>query len=336
MFRRSALLWMLLPAVAGCAPRTPRPTTYASPPVDSVQAAEPDVIAPPPVAAPSLDVAPPPPVGEDGMLPVTVNNLSQPPGKTFAAPPVAQTVASADPAPAGVPDNGEVTAAPGDTVYSLARRYRTSPQALIRANNMTAPYALNVGQRVRIPGAEAGRDVSADLPAEVDPTQTGTIASITERLNLPSPLDEGTPATSDSADAEASPAVGASGRLSPPVEGGGVKADYGQTYRGKPTNGIVYATYEDAPVRAAAAGRVVYVGEAAGYGQVVLIRHDDGLLTNYGYLKKILTAQGKRVSSGEVIARAGKSPGSTQAAVMFEVRKGAEAQNPNRYLGEGA
>ncbi|WP_425228139.1 M23 family metallopeptidase [Sphingomonas sp.] len=86
------------------------------------------------------------------------------------------------------------------------------------------------------------------------------------------------------------------------------------------------------PIRAAAAGRVAYVGQRSGYGNVVEIDHGNGLLTRYAHLSGFDTAVGQQVSRGAQIARMGSTGRSTGTHLHFEVRVNGEAVNPRRFL----
>ncbi|MGN0708895.1 MAG: murein hydrolase activator EnvC family protein [Anaerovoracaceae bacterium] len=90
------------------------------------------------------------------------------------------------------------------------------------------------------------------------------------------------------------------------------------------------------PVKAAAAGVVIYAGWNGGYGNCVAISHGSGLITLYGHNSSILVSVGQRVSQGTVIAKSGSTGWSTGPHVHFEVRKGSMNSyvtvNPRNYL----
>ena len=95
---------------------------------------------------------------------------------------------------------------------------------------------------------------------------------------------------------------------------------------------LITATDGDA-VKASAAGEVIYVGNLNNYGNMVLVRHDNGLVTNYARLKKTFVQKGQKVDKGDLIASAGTSKDFQNSDVLFEVRKGTKAVNPLDYIG---
>jgi murein DD-endopeptidase MepM/ murein hydrolase activator NlpD len=90
-----------------------------------------------------------------------------------------------------------------------------------------------------------------------------------------------------------------------------------------------------AEVRATAAGTVVLAGWNGGYGQVVEVRHQDGVTTRYGHLSKILVKAGQEVEAGAVIGRVGSTGRSTGPHLHYETRRDDKPVNPAPYLAAG-
>jgi murein DD-endopeptidase MepM/ murein hydrolase activator NlpD len=86
------------------------------------------------------------------------------------------------------------------------------------------------------------------------------------------------------------------------------------------------------PILAAAPGRVVYVGQRQGYGNVVEVDHGHGILTRYAHLSRFGVRPGALVQRGDAIARMGSTGRSTGTHLHFEVRVNGNAINPARFL----
>ncbi len=97
-------------------------------------------------------------------------------------------------------------------------------------------------------------------------------------------------------------------------------------------DGVDIAAPQGAIVSAAAAGTVIYAGEQAGYGAIVILRHEGGLVTLYAHNSAILVEEGDRVARGEPIARVGQTGRTSGPHLHFEVREGARPRNPLLFL----
>jgi len=96
--------------------------------------------------------------------------------------------------------------------------------------------------------------------------------------------------------------------------------------------GIEIAGNVGDPVRAAAAGVVVYSGNGlVGYGELIIIKHSDSLLSAYGHNSKRLVTEGQHVSAGQVIAQMGSS-GASRVELGFQIRKDGNPVDPLSYL----
>jgi lipoprotein NlpD len=88
------------------------------------------------------------------------------------------------------------------------------------------------------------------------------------------------------------------------------------------------------PIRAASNGRVVYVGDKIkGYGLLVIVRHDNGLLTAYGQNQRVLVREGNDVKQGQPLALMGGAS-QEKGSVLFEVRKNRQPVDPMAFLAD--
>jgi murein DD-endopeptidase MepM/ murein hydrolase activator NlpD len=122
------------------------------------------------------------------------------------------------------------------------------------------------------------------------------------------------------------------GRFAWPVRGRVVSA-YGVTANGTHNDGINIAAPKGAPVTAIEGGVVAYAGnELRGYGNLVLIKHPDGLISAYAHCEELLVKRGEQVSAGQVIAKVGATGGVSEPQLHFEVRRGKKAVDPREFL----
>jgi biotin carboxyl carrier protein len=122
------------------------------------------------------------------------------------------------------------------------------------------------------------------------------------------------------------------GRFPWPVRGP-IVASYGSTANGGRNDGINIAAPRGTPIRAIAAGEVAYAGnELRGYGNLVLIKHDDGWISAYAHCDQLLVKKGDKVAAGQVIAKVGTTGGVSEPQLHFELRRGKRAVDPREFL----
>ncbi len=117
-----------------------------------------------------------------------------------------------------------------------------------------------------------------------------------------------------------------------PVRGRVINA-FGSKNAGKANDGIDIAVPEGTPVKAAENGVVIYAGDGLKeFGNTVLVRHEDGLVTVYGHASEIKVSRGEKVKRGQEIARSGMSGSADMPKLHFEVRKNSAPVDPSTYL----
>jgi murein DD-endopeptidase MepM/ murein hydrolase activator NlpD len=98
--------------------------------------------------------------------------------------------------------------------------------------------------------------------------------------------------------------------------------------------GINIAVPEGTPVKAAEAGTVTYAGsEVKGYGNLVLVKHENGYVSAYAHNGSLNVKRGEQVKRGQVIATSGQTGNVTSPQLHFEIRKGAQPVDPMKHLG---
>ncbi|WP_061123727.1 peptidoglycan DD-metalloendopeptidase family protein [Caballeronia catudaia] len=255
----------------------------------------------------------------------------------LSAPPVVQSTSpSVTPAPvvplgpatgaAASVEPGFYRVKPGDTLYAISRNFKQKPADLAKWNNLPESRQVNVGQVLRVtqPGTSAPSSAAA----------ASTPSKIAQPPLLPTPEKSVAqkPATEKpAASEEHQPAVAANapkGTFVWPVHGEVVRKFGASGNKGIDIEGKV-----GQPVKAAAAGKVVYAGSGLrSYGRMIIVKHGNDYLTAYAYNEKLLVKEGDSVKQGSTIADMGTGPSGTPA-LHFEVRKSGAAVDPMPLLG---
>jgi murein DD-endopeptidase MepM/ murein hydrolase activator NlpD len=227
----------------------------------------------------------------------------------------------------------------GDTIYSISRRYHLAMNQIVRANKIAPPYQIFTGQNLKLYGSQAPNQRQAsNLTIQSRPlaVKSGPVASspkvktdprkqIARVQSKPSLPRRPRPVVSKPA-----PRSGKFFLL--PVRGK-IISRFGAKQRGLHNDGVNIAAPSGASVRAAENGIVVYSGnELLGYGNMVLVRHADGLMTAYGHNQTLLVQKGQKIRRGQVIAKVGSSGNVSAPQLHFEIRKGKNAVNPAKYI----
>jgi len=117
---------------------------------------------------------------------------------------------------------------------------------------------------------------------------------------------------------------------------GRIISEFGSKPGGGRNEGINLAVPEGTPVRAAAPGTVIYSGnELKGYGNLVLLRHDDGWVSAYAHNSELKVKRGDTLRRGDVVGLAGATGSVASPQVHFELRRGNKPVDPLRYLPRG-
>ncbi|MEM9421118.1 MAG: peptidoglycan DD-metalloendopeptidase family protein [Pseudomonadota bacterium] len=217
--------------------------------------------------------------------------------------------------------DGIYTVKPGDTLYSLSRQFDMDLATLATTNGLSAPYSLSVNQRLVIPASVDAYQPATKLTQPVVRTAplTVTPAAPAVPVGVPTPLIDAEPILVSKTPES---------RFAWPLRGA-IVMSYGMTAQGVKNDGINIAAPVGAPVRAAADGEVVYTGsELEGYGNLLLVRHDDGWVSAYAHTDTILVPKGARVKQGQVVAKVGDTGNVEQPQLHFELRHELTPQDP--------
>jgi lipoprotein NlpD len=250
---------------------------------------------------------------------------------------------------AAQPQRSTYTVKSGDTLYSIAFRYGLDYRKVATANGIGSSYTIYPGQKIyldeTVPSAQPVPSRAVPVPA---PRPVTTPTPVT----APADRDVSAPATV----VQSKPVVSEPTRTTAPVSSPAIatvkQETAADTYAGAevdawlwPTRGSVTRDYSESvhkgidiggergdPIVAAAAGKVVYAGTGiVGFGELLIIKHNDVYLSAYGHNERLLVAEGQTVAAGQTIAEKGSS-GTDTVKLHFEIRMEGKPIDPQRLL----
>ncbi|POE16454.1 murein hydrolase activator NlpD [Pectobacterium odoriferum] len=247
----------------------------------------------------------------------------------------------------------------GDTLFYIAWITGNDYRDLAQRNNIPEPYSLNVGQSLSL-GSGSGNNASGG-----GLTSGGGVLATTDatRGGVPTPPSSAQIQTT-SVDSQSTNAYSGNqgkqnvGKMLPttgapttaPVSAPAAVASSNTAAVGSwrwPTDGKVIDSFSDSeggnkgidiagsrgqPITATASGRVVYAGNALrGYGNLIIIKHNDDYLSAYAHNDTMLVREQQDVTAGQKIATMG-STGTSSVRLHFEIRYKGKSVNPLRFL----
>lgn len=226
----------------------------------------------------------------------------------------------------------------GDSLYTIAFRFGLDWRDIAEWNGVRAPYVIYPDQELRLspPRGKASNEVvtrAAPPPA----------ASVSQDQQADAPVKKPGAAPATPAASPTPPVAETGVRPLPPVSAarfepgkwrwptdGRVLSSFRANDPSR--NGIEIAGSEGQPVVAAAAGEVVYSGSGLiGYGELIIVKHNDQLLSAYAHNRRRLVSEGQAVAAGELLAEMGRND-RNQPMLHFEIRVNGTPQDPLKYL----
>jgi lipoprotein NlpD len=214
----------------------------------------------------------------------------------------------------------------GDTLFSVAWRFEQDPDVLRRRNQLNSDL-ITPGQSLKLKGEVPLEPVTEPQPKAMTPPP---IKAEPEPVQKPAITQK--PKTAPKKEPKPQP------KATPTPQFAGWRW---------PVNGPILETYSEktrfsrsvqlggkvgTPVKAAASGRVVYAGDGlVGFGNLVIISHEEKLLSAYGHNQSLSVKVGDVVRAGQVIAQMG-STGTDRVKLHFEIRKQGKPINPVSLL----
>lgn len=232
---------------------------------------------------------------------------------------------------------------------NLARQERDAPTVQtarlgsIERENLDAPATQNSSAAGNVdmpPQPQANGGISRTNVEKAvltpDTARDGGTDAVTpgrkpEAKNAPVKLEEASTTTRANIPTT-TPKLSGQGKYMRPVSGR-VISSFGPKADGLHNDGINIKAARGTPVRSAENGVVVYAGDdLAGYGNLILIRHQGKIMTAYAHLDKMLVEKGATVERGQSIGTVGSTGQVESPQLHFEVRKGSTPINPDNYL----
>lgn len=223
----------------------------------------------------------------------------------------------------------------GETLYGIAWIYGRDYRELGSANGISPPWTIKAGQVLRldlrgtIKSSSASRTAtSTSRPATSRPASSPRAKPPAQTpANAPKPTVTRKPDTSVPLASRTQTVASIPWRWPHP---GTVIAGY--SVSGKVNKGVDIAGKAGDAVRAAADGNVVYAGDGLlGYGNLIIVNHNEHYLSAYAHNRKIRVREGENVKAGQVIAELGSS-GTERPKLHFEIRKNGNPVDPTHYL----
>ncbi len=202
---------------------------------------------------------------------------------------------------------------PQDTLYSIAWRYDLDFHDLARWNNIGPDFRIVVGQTLVLTPTNAPRTAVAAVPRANSTAKTHSAPKTNS-----APANTGSSNNASAGNASGLSWVWPTDRLAAPqpVSGGG----------------ILIAGRVGQDVRAASSGRVVYNGSGIrGYGNLIIIKHGENLLSAYAHNRESLVHEGQEVGTGQLIAHMGEGAPS-KPVLYFEIRRNGKPIDPLPFL----
>jgi lipoprotein NlpD len=205
----------------------------------------------------------------------------------------------------------------GDTLSEIAERQRIGMRKLASWNGLGPPYDIYAGQLLRVQPPDGGTASRSSGGRQVASTGSGRAARPVRTSARPPSAVAGTDAASS-----------------------GIKWDWplrGSVKQGfragdRTRSGIRIGAGAGTPVAAAADGTVVYSGSGLkGYGNLIIVKHNNRYLSAYGYNRQLLVREGDRVKRGQRLAEVGQAANG-ESLLHFEIRRDGVAVDPLRFL----
>lgn len=226
--------------------------------------------------------------------------------------------------------NGYYRVREGDTLGEIALRQGVELQRLARWNALKPPYVIYRGSLLRVaPPGQSARRAVAQAPAKAAVSASSGAARTAQTPGKSAPATTATVSAAASSPQAASRRAASGVPWEWPLSGPLL-----QTFRegDRTRSGIRIGGQPGQAVLAAADGKVVYSGDGLkGYGNLIIIKHNEKYLSAYGFNRRLLVREGEAVKCGQPVAEVGQGPEGAYL-MHFEIRRHGTVVDPLLYL----
>ena len=238
---------------------------------------------------------------------------------------------------------------PGETLYAIGWWYGVDYRKLARINSIAPPYELTPGDKLLLTRFSTHRPVLTPVKKQQHAKKSANAAGQATAT-----------ATADNASKKSPRAAGQNTENSVAVKSAAVPQALARPLIGTTdadavqqihwqwpalgsllqrfdnssqfNKGIKLAGAQGQQIYAAAPGKIVYTGNALlGYGNLVIVKHNNEFLSAYGHVRKLLVKEGDYIKAGQQIAEMGSS-GTNRVMLHFEIRRSGQPVDPLRFL----
>jgi lipoprotein NlpD len=236
---------------------------------------------------------------------------------------------------------GYYSVKPGDTLIRIGLETGQNWRDIVRWNALENPNIIEVGQVLRV----VSPNVVATADSGVATSRPVTSSNVTPTPANPASAASASASAAAAAASAASAAASAAKAAAPVVASPPASAGEDDMAFIWPTPGTVLAGFDEAknkgldlsgkagdPVLAAADGRVVYAGAGLrGYGNLIILKHNNTFLTAYAHNQTLLVKEDQSVRKGQKVAEMGSSD-TDRVKLHFEIRRQGKPVDPAKYL----
>jgi|GEM_PF-4837019 len=213
---------------------------------------------------------------------------------------------------------------PKDTIYSIARKYQIHPKSIQQANNINDTHVLIIGSTILLP-LQAAPVVNPVATPVVTPLPSVAQSVAPQMPEDVKPIPAAVPIPSVDKKALKNE------KYKYPVSSA-VVSTFGKKNKGVHNDGLLFAVSSNMPVSASKSGVVIYASYLKNYNNLIIVRHEDDMVSVYGNLDKILVQKGEQVSGSQKIAMLNPSISKTFYFAIRGNNNGQKPVDPMRFL----